>query len=111
MTLDAFKTNGSSPPEHVCACGQLATTVVSSWPMCDRCISEPDTQQKPTSDFQLIRQSTIFLLEPLTDTARAWVEKHLPADRTTFGAAVVVEHRYISDIFDAIVDAGLAVEG
>jgi len=35
MLLDAFKTNGSSPPERV-------------------------------PDFQLIRQSTIFLLEPLS---------------------------------------------
>jgi len=38
MNLDAFKTNGSSPPER-------------------------------GPDFQLIRQSTIFLLEPLTDAA------------------------------------------
>ena len=79
MTLDAFKTAGSSPPECV-------------------------------PDFQLIRQSTIYLLEPLTDTARAWVEEHIPADATRFGPAIVVEHRYIADIVTGITVAGLSVD-
>ena len=54
MRLDAFKTNGSSPPE----CGP---------------------------DFQLTRQSTIYLLEPLTDAARVWAKEHIPAAATRFG--------------------------
>lgn len=61
-------------------------------------------------DFQLIRQSTIFLLEPPTDSARAWVEEHIPADATRFGAAIVVEHRYIADIVARMAHDGLTVE-
>jgi len=76
--LDAFCTNGSSPPER-----------------------DPD--------FQLIRQSTIFLLEPLTDAARTWVEEHISADATRFGPAIVIEHRCITDIVTGICNAGLTV--
>lgn len=79
MRLDAFKTNGSSPPERI-------------------------------PDFQLIRQSTIFLLEPLTDEARAWVQHHIPAAATRFGPAIVVEHRCIADIVTGITVSGLSVD-
>jgi len=61
-------------------------------------------------DFQLICQSTIFLLEPLTDAACAWADEHLPTDVTRFGPAIVVEHRRIVDILTNICTAGLAVE-
>jgi len=63
-----------------------------------------------SADFQLIRQSTIFLLEPLTDGGRAWAEEHIPADATRFGPAIVVERRCIADILTRICFAGLAVE-
>jgi hypothetical protein len=79
MTLDAFKTNGTSPPERA-------------------------------PDFQLIRQSTICLLEPLTDAARVWVEEHIPADAIHFGPAIVVEHRCIAGIVASIAVAGLSVD-
>jgi hypothetical protein len=79
MTLDAFKTAGSSPPECV-------------------------------PDFQLIRQSTIYLLEPLTDAARVWAEEHIPAAATRFGPAIVVEHRCIADIVTSLAGAGLSVD-
>jgi hypothetical protein len=79
MTLDAFKTNGSSPPERV-------------------------------PDFQLIRQRTIYLLEPLTDAAPAGVQDHISAAATRFGPAIVVEHRCIADIVTGIAVAGLSVD-
>jgi hypothetical protein len=63
-----------------------------------------------SADFQLIEQRTIFLLEPLTDHARAWVKAHVRADSTRFGPAIVVEQRCISDILRGICVAGLAVE-
>jgi len=62
------------------------------------------------ADFQLIRRSTIYLLEPLTDAACAWVEEHIPADAVRFGPAVVIEHRCIADIVTDIDTAGLTVE-
>lgn len=63
-----------------------------------------------SADFQLIEQSTIFLLEPLTDRGRAWVEEHIPAAATRFGPAIVVEHRCIADIVTGIAVAGLSVD-
>jgi hypothetical protein len=61
-------------------------------------------------DFQLIRQSTICLLEPLTNAARAWVQDHISADATRFGPAIVVEHRGIAEIVTGIAVAGLSVD-
>jgi len=63
-----------------------------------------------SADFQLIQQSTIFLLEPLTDRGRARVEEHIPAAVTRFGPAIVVEHRCIADIVTGIAVAGLSVD-
>lgn len=65
---------------------------------------------KREPDFQLIRQSTIFLLEPLTAAARAWVNDHIGSDAMQFGTTIVVEHRYIADIVAGICAAGLVVE-
>jgi hypothetical protein len=61
----------------------------------------------PTIDFEVQNQGTIFLLFPLTDSAAAWVEGHLPEDILTFGHGICVEHRFISDIVLGIQDAGL----
>jgi hypothetical protein len=61
------------------------------------------------ADFQLIRRSTIFLLEPLTDAACAWAEGHIPADAASFGPAIVVEHRCAAEIVTGIALAGLSV--
>ena len=62
------------------------------------------------ADFQLIEQSTIFLLEPLTDAARAWVQDHISADAIRFGPAIVVEHRCLADIVTGIALAGLSAD-
>jgi hypothetical protein len=61
-------------------------------------------------DFQLIPQTTISLLEPLTDAARAWAENHIPADAARFGPAIVIEHYSILDIVAGIARDGLTVE-
>jgi hypothetical protein len=37
-------------------------------------------QNTRTADFTVINLGSIFLLEPRTDTAVAWVEEHLPED-------------------------------
>ena len=60
-------------------------------------------------DFRCENHGSLFLLFPLTPSARFWIEGHLPEDAQWFGNAVVVEHRYIWTILDGIQDAGLAV--
>ncbi len=61
-------------------------------------------------DFTLQNEGTIYLLTPLTDSAKEWVSDHLPEDAQWFGNGVVVEHRYIACIVQGIQDDGLAVQ-
>jgi hypothetical protein len=67
----------------------------------------PAVPSEITSDFEVQNHGTIFLLCPLTDSALAWIEEHLPEDVLTFGRGICVEHRFISDIVRGIQDAGL----
>jgi hypothetical protein len=62
------------------------------------------------ADFTLLDEFTIFLLTPVSEAARDWVAEFLPSDATTFGRATVVEHRYIGDIVEGIINDGLTVE-
>jgi hypothetical protein len=64
----------------------------------------------PQPDFQVQNHGSIFLLEPITNAAVAWIDEHLPSDHMLFGACVVVEHRYIADIVEGAVAAGLVVK-
>jgi hypothetical protein len=60
-------------------------------------------------DFTVENHGTIFLLRPNTAAARQWIEDHIPDDAQKFGGAVVVEHRYIADIVQGIVNDGYGV--
>jgi hypothetical protein len=61
-------------------------------------------------DFTVQNEGTIYILYAQTDAARAWVNEHLPTDRTTWGGnGTVIEHRYITDIIDGIKESGLSV--
>jgi len=99
MQLDAFCTNGSSPPPKfnqrpecaVLGCGPRAHN------------------HNPRPDFLVADHGTIFLLQPITDRASALVREHLPPDSSHFGAAIVIEHRFVADIVVGICDDGLVV--
>jgi hypothetical protein len=67
------------------------------------------TGKKDTTDFTVRNEGTIFLLRPLTPQARFWIADNLPEDAMTFGGAIVIEHRYISDIIDGIIRDGLTI--
>jgi hypothetical protein len=60
-------------------------------------------------DFFVENHGTIFLLQPLSPAANSWIEENLPEDRMTFGGAVVVEHKYISDIVRGAQNDGLVI--
>ena len=64
---------------------------------------------KPSADFTLQNEGSIFLLQPMTQAARFWVDEFLPEGRMEFAGAVVVEHRYIADIVEGIRGYGLEV--
>jgi len=86
--IDAFKTNGASPPQ------------------------DAQTHERPVEqpiDFTVANHGSIFLLTPQSPAAAEWLEENLPEDRQTWGDAVVVEHRLIYDIVLGAVADGLWV--
>lgn len=56
--------------------------------------------------FHIQNEGTVLLLRPLTESAREWVAENI-SEHQEFAGAVVVEHRYISDIMQGIVDEGM----
>jgi hypothetical protein len=62
------------------------------------------------TDVSVLNEGSIFLLTPLSPFARDWFAEHLPDDAQHFGAAVVVEPRYVADILDGMAQDGLALE-
>jgi len=61
------------------------------------------------ADFLFQNHGSICLLTPLTAAATQWVEDNV-GEHQTFGAAVVVEHRYARGIVEGVIDDGLTVE-
>jgi hypothetical protein len=64
-------------------------------------------------DFQVLNANSIFILTPLTDAADSWVEERVSLTEETqyWGKkGIVIEHRYISDIIEGILNDGLTME-
>ena len=53
--------------------------------------------------------SSLMLLEPRTEAAQDWIDRHLSGDALHWGAATVVEFRYIEPIIVGIMADGLTV--
>jgi hypothetical protein len=68
-------------------------------------IMEPET----TVDAHIENHGTIFLVRPVSSMACDWITANVSEDSQYFGSALVVEHRYIGDLFRGMVDAGLVV--
>jgi hypothetical protein len=61
------------------------------------------------SDFRCENHGSIFLLHPLSESARSWIADNLSSDVQWFGEAVAIEHRFIRPILEGIQSDGLAV--
>lgn len=59
-----------------------------------------------THDFVLINQGTISTLTPVTEGARDWIDEHIPDDAQWFGRSLVIEWRYVEDIYNGILGDG-----
>jgi hypothetical protein len=68
------------------------------------------TNTSGTPDFRCENHGSIFLLHPLSESARSWIAENLPSDVQWFGNAVVIEHRYVWAIHEGIQNDGLAVQ-
>ena len=62
-----------------------------------------------TPDFVISGGGTLYLFNPLTDRAEAWLREHCSADdeHHYLGRALAVEHRYIQDFIQLAVNDGL----
>ena len=60
-------------------------------------------------DFRVFDHGSIILLHPVSELARAWVYEFLPEDALWHGSSVCVERRYLVDVVDCIVEAGLTL--
>jgi hypothetical protein len=68
------------------------------------------TSESTGFDFRCENHGSIFLLYPLNESAKSWIEENLPSDVQWFGQAVAVEHRFIWPILDGIQNDGLVVQ-
>jgi hypothetical protein len=59
-------------------------------------------------DVLVTREGGIFLVQPVSRTAREWVEENV-YDPMYWGDAVVAEGRYVYELVDGMLDAGLVV--
>jgi hypothetical protein len=63
-------------------------------------------------DFQLENHGSLFLLRPLNDAAKNWMDEHLPVanpETQFWGDSIIIEPRYVVPIVDGILADGLAL--
>jgi len=61
------------------------------------------------SDFMIQNSGSISVLTPLTQQAAQWIDDHIDPNAQSWGGGVVIEHRYVFDIVEAIESAGFSV--
>ena len=71
--------------------------------------SEPRLQ--PSPDVLVENHGSIFLLRPLTEFAREWVNEHIGQDNgyQPYWPTVVIEPRYCEDLLNGIAADGLVL--
>jgi len=62
-------------------------------------------------DIRVQNEGTIFLFFPVSESGKAWIAENIGTgeDRTYWGEALVVEHRYARGLAEGIVGDGLVV--
>jgi hypothetical protein len=75
--------------------------------------SSPGNRKHKRLDFHLfsdvVPNPTVWLLTPYSKQACAWVAENISDDAMWFGAAIVVEHRYVAALIAHIERDGLVV--
>jgi len=60
-----------------------------------------------TADLHFTDHGSIWLMEPRTELATAWIAEHIPNDAQRFGDAIVIEPRYVESIVEGATFDGL----
>ena len=63
---------------------------------------------QPEPDVQVTNHGSIFIISPQTRAAMEWAREHL-AKAQRFGFGYAVEHRYVGDVVQGMIDDGLKV--
>ena len=61
-------------------------------------------------DAVLTGGGTIYLLEPLSESAASWIAEFVAGETSWFGNALCIEHRYVEDVVTAMRADGLDVQ-
>lgn len=61
-------------------------------------------------DFRLRDSGSIWLLFPVSDAAKAWIEENIPDDAQWLGKGLAIEARFVDNILGGLAGAGLAVD-
>jgi len=61
------------------------------------------------TDISVEHHGSIFLLQPLNESASDWLHEHIAEDAQWFVSALVVEPRYVADIVNGAREDGLEV--
>jgi hypothetical protein len=59
------------------------------------------------SDFTIENHGSLFLVRPLTEAARDWLNDHVADEAQWFGGALAVEPRYVDALVEGMVEDGL----
>lgn len=69
------------------------------------------SNRQPEVDFAVENHFSIFIVRPVSDAAKDWVEENVGRDSGFHPdyPTLVVEHRYVSDLVHGILGDGLSV--
>jgi hypothetical protein len=62
-----------------------------------------------SNDLSVQNEGSIFLLRANTNVGQEWLDDHIGDDAQTWGGAIVIEHRYITDVVSGAINDGLTV--
>lgn len=61
------------------------------------------------SDIVVLNEGSIYLLQPKSNHGYDWIKNNIGKDAIWHNQSLVVEHRFIEDIIDGIINDGLTV--
>ena len=64
--------------------------------------------QSLKEEFEIKEDANMYLVEPITQTAQEWVKENVPLEPwQMYGPSFVVDHHFIDDLFDGMIEDGL----
>jgi hypothetical protein len=61
------------------------------------------------TDIWILPQGTLTLVRPITQRASEWIRQHVQDDSQWFGPALVIEHHYLANLLNGMIEDGLHV--